>query len=179
MLITMEPILMWIHSSYFVDGNQNPFSVDHLWSSIIPTPYSCCFLQLLCVYAHCNFYEHCVWAWILVPCKWIHLSKSPKIYIMLCCVITTFNFGSIKFCNLCFALELLLKLWVVGYCYSFWFAFIVFLGNLNPNEACVPKMWKEMFCLWRKWRKKFQEASKEKAPPTSNDHVSLFLYCCH
>ncbi len=149
----MEPISMWIGSNYFVDGNQNPFSVDH--ESLLEFYHSntlfLFFFYNCCVFMHVVIFMNIVFGlgFSCIASEYIFLSHQKQ-NLMLCCVIISFNFGSIKFCNLCFALELLLEHWVVGYCYSFWFVFIVFLGNLNPNEACVPKMWKETFCLWKK-----------------------------
>jgi hypothetical protein len=150
--------------------------MGHFWSFIIPTFYFI-FSYNCCVFMHVVIFTNIVFGlgFSCIASEYI-FSNHQKHHLMLCCVITTSNFGSIKFCNLCFVLELLLKHWVVEYCYSFWFVFIVFLGNLNPNEACVPKMWKEMFCLWKKKRKKnLQEVSKEKGRPTNNNPISFFF----
>jgi hypothetical protein len=62
----------------------------------------------------------------------------------------------VRYCfsfNLCFALELLIAHQVAGYCFSFWFVFITFLGDLNPGGACAPKVWKEVLVCEERRRK--------------------------
>jgi hypothetical protein len=136
---------MWISFNYFVDGDQNllVWITNCFWWFKIPRPCS------YCVFMHVVGFMGIVFGlgfWCVTN-KYICLNHQ-KWYLVLCCVVTRFNFVSIGFYNLYFALERFFGHWMVGYWLSFEFVFIAYSRDLILSEACKHNV-DALFVTWK------------------------------
>jgi hypothetical protein len=85
----MEPISMWIGSNYFVDGNQNPFSVDH--ELVLEFHHSnilfLFFFFNCCVFMHVLIFMNIVFGlgFSCIASEYIFLNHHKKSDVVLCC----------------------------------------------------------------------------------------------